>query len=261
VITPRFFVWTGRSLAEAPAEPVHDGVRVADSWLVADGGVRALQLHRDRFLSGVAAQTSVDRESAEGFWDAAMAELPRTGEWFPRVDALQTGDETTLTLRIRPAPPLGVTVRVASLAGGDPRTIPAVKGPDIARLGALKSDAARDDVDEPVIVSDSGHIVDGATTAVLWWRGDRLFAPSASLRRVDSVTAKSIRLLAAATGTGSGEEFATPADLAGCEVWAVNALHGIRIVTTWRNGPRLGRNPGRATVWQRRLDALVRPLD
>jgi branched-subunit amino acid aminotransferase/4-amino-4-deoxychorismate lyase len=260
VIAPRFFVWTQGSLVETPDEPPHDDVRVADSWLVADGGVRALQLHRTRFLSGVAQRTPVDPGSAEQFWDAAVAELPRMGDWFPRVDALQHGEDTRLVLRLRPAPALGASVRVATLDGGDPRTVASVKGPDLDRLGALKRDAARTDIDEPVIVSASGHIVDGATSALLWWRGDRLFAPSASLTRVDSVTAKSIRLLASATGTESGEEFATPANLAGCEVWAVNALHGIRVVTSWRNGPRLGRNPRRAAAWQRRLDALVRPL-
>jgi branched-subunit amino acid aminotransferase/4-amino-4-deoxychorismate lyase len=260
VITPRLVVWTGQELVEAADEPQHDGVLVADSWLVTDGGVRALQLHRDRFLGGVAARTGIDADSAERFWNAAVAELPRTGDWFPRVDALKSGVDTTLALRLRPAPPLGASVRVASLGDGDPRTVASVKGPDIARLGALKSEAARDDIDEPIIVSATGHIVDGVTSAVLWWRGDRLFAPSASLRRVDSVTAKSIRLLATATATETGEEFSTPADLAGCEVWVVNALHGIRVVTSWRDGPRLGRNPRRAAVWQRRLDALVRPL-
>jgi branched-subunit amino acid aminotransferase/4-amino-4-deoxychorismate lyase len=260
VIAPRFFVWTKGSLAETPDEPAHDDVRVADSWLVADGRVRALQVHRTRFLGGVASRTRLDPGSAERFWDAAVAELPRTGEWFPRVDALQHGDSSTLALRVRPAPPLGASVRVASLDGGDPRTVASVKGPDLDRLGALKRDAARADIDEPVIVSESGHVVDGVTSALLWWRGDRLFAPSTSLARVDSVTAKSIRLLASATGTDTGEEFATPADLAGCEVWAVNALHGIRVVTSWRNGPRLGRNPRRAAAWQRRLDALARPL-
>jgi branched-subunit amino acid aminotransferase/4-amino-4-deoxychorismate lyase len=260
VIAPRFFVWTQGSLVETQDEPAHDALRVADSWLVADGGVRALQLHRTRFLTGVASQTRIDPGTVEQFWDAAVAELPRTGDWFPRVDALQHGERTTLALRVRAAPTPGASVRVASLDGGDPRTVASVKGPDLDRLGALKSDAARGDIDEPVIVSASGHIVDAATSALLWWRGDRLFAPSASLTRVDSVTAKSIRLLASATGTETGEEFATPADLAGCEVWAVNALHGIRVVTSWRDGPRLGRNPRRAAAWQRRLDALVRPL-
>lgn len=260
MIAPRFFVWTGRELAETPDVPAHDGVFVADSWLVADGGVRALQLHRDRFLRGVASQTSIDSLAAEGFWQAAVDALPHTGEWFPRVEALRTDAGPTLAFRLRPAPPLGASVRVASLDEGDPRTVATVKGPDLDRLGALKSEAAQNDVDEPIIVSAAGHIVDGATSAVLWWRGERLFAPSASLSRVDSVTAKSIRLLATATGITTGEEFAAPADLSGCEVWAVNALHGIRVVTSWRNGPTLGRTAGRAAAWQRRLDALVRPL-
>jgi len=260
VIAPRFFVWTAGELAETPDAPAHDGILVADSWLVAEGGVRALQLHRDRFLRSVASQTTIDSTTAESFWQAAVDTLPLTGEWFPRVEALQTGGESTLCLRLRPAPPLGASVRVASLVDGDPRTVATVKGPDLERLGALKSTAAQNDVDEPIIVSAAGHIVDGATSAVLWWRGDRLFAPSASLARVDSVTAKSIRLLASATGTDTGEEFATPADLAGCEVWVVNALHGIRVVTSWRGGSALGRTKGRAATWQRRLDALVRPL-
>jgi branched-subunit amino acid aminotransferase/4-amino-4-deoxychorismate lyase len=260
VITPRLFVWSGEKLVETDEEPAHDELLVADSWLVADGGVRALRLHHDRFLRGVAARTDVDPASVEAFWDAMVSQLPRTGDWFPRVDAARRGDVTVLALRLRPAPPPGASVRVASLDQGDPRTVASIKGPDIARLGELKSDAARDDIDEPIIVSAAGHVVDGATSAVLWWRGDRLFAPSASLHRVDSVTAKSIRLLAAATATESGEEFATVADLAGCEVWVVNSLHGIRVVTSWRGGPRLGRNPRRAALWQRRLDALVRPL-
>ena len=260
MITPRLLAWTGETLVETSDDLAHQGMQVADSWLVANGGVRALQLHHDRFLGGVASQTRIDPATAELFWNAAVAELPRTGDWFPRVEALRTGDETTLALRLRPAPELGASVRVASIDEGDPRTVAAVKGPDIERLGALKRDAARDDVDEPVIVSATGHVVDGATSALLWWRGDRLLAPSTSLHRVDSVTAKSLRLLASATATESGEEFATPAQLAGCEVWVVNALHGIRVVTSWRNGPRLTRNPPRAALWQRRLDALVRPL-
>jgi hypothetical protein len=55
-------------------------------------------------------------------------------------------------------------------------------------------------------------------------------------------------------------EAEVPSDLADCEVWVVNALHGIRVVTSWSDGPALARNPRRAALWQRRLDALVRPL-
>lgn len=266
MITPRLLVWTDGALGEASDGEATSGdvqageLVVADSWLLADGAARGLELHRARFLDGVASATSIDADDASAFWHAAVAELPRTGDWFPRFDAINGVEDDRLMLRIRTAPPLGASVRVASLAGPDPRTQPAVKGPDLERLLAIRSEAAADGVDEPVILSSAGHIVDGVTSAVLWWRGDRLLAPSASLPRVDSVTAKSLRLIAAATGTATGEEFASPSDLAGCEVWVVNALHGIRVVTSWSGGPTLARNPRRAALWQRRLDALVRPL-
>jgi hypothetical protein len=43
-------------------------------------------------------------------------------------------------------------------------------------------------------------------------------------------------------------------------VWALNALHGIRIVTGWVDGPATAELPGRLDVWRARLDALRKPL-
>jgi hypothetical protein len=40
----------------------------------------------------------------------------------------------------------------------------------------------------------------------------------------------------------------------------VNALHGIRIVTEWVDGPQLAERPGRLNSWQARLDALRKPI-
>ncbi|RFA14311.1 hypothetical protein B7R21_06935 [Subtercola boreus] len=165
-----------------------------------------------------------------------------------------------LSLLMRLAPPLAASAVLRSHDGPEPRSIPSWKGPDLDTLTALRDAARADGIDDLVLLGQGGEIIDGTTTALLWWRGDTLSAPPADLVRVDSVTAKSVRVLAAALGVTVSEERATPADLAGTELWAVNALHGIRVVTSWPGGPTLAPVPGRAALWQRRLAALARPL-
>ncbi|RFA15634.1 hypothetical protein B7R22_05960 [Subtercola boreus] len=161
---------------------------------------------------------------------------------------------------MRLAPPLAASAVLRTHDGPEPRSIPSRKGPDLDALTALRDAARADGIDDLVLLGPDGEIIDGTTTALLWWRGDTLYAPPADLVRVDSVTAKSVRVLAAALGVTVSEERATPADLAGTEVWAVNALHGIRVVTAWHGGPSVAASPGRAALWQRRLGALARPL-
>jgi branched-subunit amino acid aminotransferase/4-amino-4-deoxychorismate lyase len=103
-------------------------------------------------------------------------------------------------------------------------------------------------------------VAEGSTTCLAWWRGEVLCLPDAAIPRVDSVTLRSVLALAAATGVEVVEERARPADLEGLEVWALNALHGIRIVTAWVDGPATAEEPGRLAAWRARLDALRRPL-
>lgn len=105
--------------------------------------------------------------------------------------------------------------------------------------------------------------MDATTSALLWWRGDILCGPPSGqpgFARVDSVTARSVLALAVALGHDTHEEAVTPAELDGCEVWAVNALHGIRIVTGWLDGPSTAELPGRLETWRARLHALRRPI-
>jgi hypothetical protein len=57
-------------------------------------------------------------------------------------------------------------------------------------------------------------------------------------------------------------EPATPSELDGAEVWALNALHGLRIVTDWiddTGGPELAELPGRLALWRGRREALRKP--
>lgn len=254
---------TGRRLlVESDRPEAEPRLLAADSWLVADGRARATSLHRDRFFQ--TALTWFGQSELADFWDAAMAELPETGRWFPRVEVRQAADpvagDLRLGVRLRPAPATGRRLVLATHRGLDPRTQPTVKGPDIPALNAARATVAEHGADEAVILDDRGQIVDGATTAILWWRRGTLMAPPADLKRVDSVTAKTIRLLAATSGTPCAVERARVGDLAGCRVWAVNALHGIRSVAAWVDGPELVIDEADDDRWGRQLAALQHPV-
>jgi branched-subunit amino acid aminotransferase/4-amino-4-deoxychorismate lyase len=252
-------------------DTVGQTLEVADSWLVDDGTVLALELHRSRFLASVEARgfgrtTAADPArlgqpgEAERFWEAAIAAIPRSGEWFPRVELLSRDGAAQFLLRLRSAPERALSLVLASHDGVDTRTAPSIKGPDLAVMLRLRTEAQQRGADDAVLLSPDGFVVEGAHTSLLWWRGDTLCAPSPELERVDSVTAKSIITLASALGVEVYYESVTPDELEGLEVWAVNALHGIRIVTGWIDGPSTAEQPGRLRKWRRLLDTLRKPL-
>lgn len=261
---PATFVWSRSALVERELEP-HDGIVVADSWFVSPAGaVRAVDAHRQRFLAGIenSPAAAALAPSADAFWGAATGRLRsfRSGPLFPRVEVASVGGRPELRLRVRVAPRLRESTVLATHEGPDPRTVPRIKGPDLERLIALRATAQENGADELILCDTDGRVVDGSSSAVLWWRGETLVAPASDLARVASVTARSIRLIATATGTRVVEERAHPADLEGCEVWVVSALHGISVVDAWIDGPAVIARPSRATTWRRRLQALSRPL-
>jgi branched-subunit amino acid aminotransferase/4-amino-4-deoxychorismate lyase len=231
-------------------------IAAADSWLVSGGTTLALDLHRQRFFD--AANGFID--DLDEFWAASIAAIPRTGDWFPRVEVQLRGGAPLAVFRLRSAPELSRSVRLASHHGADPRTAPRTKGPDTAVLLRIRTEAQAVGADEAVIVSPDGFVVEGAYSAILWWRGEVLCAPSLDLDRVDSVTARSVIALATALGIEIYYESIVPAELEGCEIWALSALHGIRIVTQWIDGPAPAELPGRLSTWRSRLDRLRRPL-
>ncbi|MCU1477917.1 MAG: hypothetical protein JWQ64_2610 [Subtercola sp.] len=271
LISRRFVFREGAFQPLAPVPDARQRLLVADSFLVAEGRARAVDLHHDRFVGSALASGYTDRVLLDTFWAAALEAIPPIHRWFPRVELSATAsyDETgthrqpprhELSLLMRLAPEPSSTAVLATHGGEDPRSIPSMKGPDLVRLTALRDAARADGIDDVVILTADGAIIDGTTTAILWWRGDELHLPPADLARVDSVTARTIRVLAQATGVPVVEERATPTDLRGLEVWAVNALYGVRHVTEWRGGPAVRSDPTRAPQWQRRLDALARAL-
>jgi len=263
---------------------------VADSWLVADGTALALELHRRRFLDAVAAAgaDAVDRtvgtEEAAACWDAAIASVPRTGAWFPRIELRDARGRRELLVRLRPAPELRRSIVLRTFRGPDPRTAPRIKGPDLAAMTRLRTEAQAAGADEAVLLAPDGSVAEGSTTAIAWWRGDALCVPADDIARVDSVTLRSVLAIAAALGVDVLHEHAAPEELDGLEIWALNALHGIRIVTGWidpsgatrtgmdtpstaRSGtdapgtaPAPAEQPGRLAAWRDRLGALRRPL-
>jgi branched-subunit amino acid aminotransferase/4-amino-4-deoxychorismate lyase len=254
------FRWRDGALEELDYCDMADTrVLAADSWFVGEGRVRGLDLHRSRFLSAVPATMRASL-AAEAFWDASLAEVPRTGEWFPRVELQLRLQTPLLVFRLRIAPRRTRSVRVATWSGPDPRTKPTVKGPDLERLAAVRTSVQPLGADEAVLLSPERYVIEGAYSALVWWRGDELVFPDRALERVDSVTARSLHVLATALGVRVTTEFAHPEELAGREVWALSALHGARIVTEWIDGPALAEQGGRLEAWRRRLDAIARPL-
>jgi branched-subunit amino acid aminotransferase/4-amino-4-deoxychorismate lyase len=233
-------------------------VLAADSWLVTDGTALAIDLHRDRFTDAV--DRRVDAAELTAFWAEVIAAIPRTGDWFPRVELRASAGSSTLVFRLRPAPERQRTVRLASHRGPDPRTHPAVKGPATDALARARTAVQQLGADEAVILSPEGFVVEGAFSSLLWWRGDFICVPSDELTRVDSVTARSIIAMAAALGVDVHRESVTPAELDGLEIWSLSALHGIRIVTGWVDGPQPAEQPGRLRAWQSRLERLRKPL-
>lgn len=252
--------WTGGALELLDhCDPAEERLEAADSWLVHDGRALALDLHRARFADGVLARGFGDLD-VTGFWEAAVGAIPREGSWFPRVELASRGAWHVLRYRHREAPPLAVSITLTTHAGGDPRTDPRVKGPDLGAMTSLRTAAQRRGADEAIVLSPEGYIVEGATTSLVWWDDDELCVVAHELPRIASVTERSLIALALALGVTVKEQYVRPADLSGRELWALNALHGIRIVTAWTDGPEPAELPGRLRLWRDRLSALHKPL-
>jgi branched-subunit amino acid aminotransferase/4-amino-4-deoxychorismate lyase len=229
------------------------GLLVADSFLVANGKVRGLELHRERFVRSCAAAGV----AAERFWDEQAGRLPGFGRWFPRFE-LQTSGE--LAVQLRPAPPIGGRVRVAVHEGPDPRTAPRIKGPDLELLGKLK-ESAPDRADEILLLDADGTVLEAAYSAVAWWDDQTLCFPQSDRPLLASVTAQLLRRIAVGQGVEISERAVTPQDLQNTtEAWLVNALHGIRPIHAWGASAIDPLPNSHAGHWQAHLESLAARL-
>lgn len=224
-------------------------LQAADSWFVQDGRVRALDRHRARFTDA-AAQVGLVDVVTDDFWAAVVEKLPATGEWFPRVDVLESPSDglRVLAFRLRPAPQRTKELRVLVPSYSDPRTTPERKGPDIALLEQLRSQARTEhNCDEVLLLSEDGYVIEGATTSLLWWDGDTLCAPDPALGPLPSITSTLILDEARARSVPTEYRCVCPDDLVDREVWLVNALHGIRRVAQWA-GPQTSAADSEKTI-------------
>ena len=229
-------VWLWNQQDRRFAEPTSDisswTLVAADSWLVEDGRVRAFDRHRVRF-GDAATQVGMGHAITDDLWAAAIEKFPATGEWFPRVDVLEVSPdaERELAFRLRPAPTRTQELKVLVPPYSDPRSTPRRKGPDIALLEGLRTDAREQyGCDEVLLINGDGYVIEGATTSLLWWENETLCFPDPELGALPGVTSAVMLGEARARSVPVESRRVRPEELAGNEVWLVNALHGIRRV-------------------------------
>ena len=243
----------------AISEPAEQevGLAVADSFLVENGAMRGRKLHEDRFRAGVAVTSPEYLDELDRFFELAFELVPREGRWWPRFE-LHLGSESPnqLYFRLRGAPELLGPASVWTLPEADPRSNPAIKGPDLSLGQQLRRKAKMHGADEAILLNSKGEIAEGALSSLVWWRGDVLYAPDDTIPWLPSVTRQLVLEVANQSGVEVRLEAAKPESLIGCEVWLLGALHGIRVVTEWIDlGGELGPSR-RAEAFSKRLRML-----
>ena len=183
--------------------------------------VRGLEHHLARFARSTHAASGGALRGVSNFLDETSGTIAAYGDGFPRWELWRAAHgDFELRLSLRPLPELGDALRLTStLAPAAPHSDR--KGPNIFRYAALNRALGA----EALLVGIDGIVREGATTSLVWWRGGQLFRAAAK-DRVASVTEALLGELLGALEPAA----VTPAELAECEVWAVNALHGIRVV-------------------------------
>jgi branched-subunit amino acid aminotransferase/4-amino-4-deoxychorismate lyase len=205
---------------------------VADSFLVHDHQVRTIERHFQRFSSCI---TDPDtKASLPGFFTSVIEKLDQPGTWFPRIEYRELLPvHERLVLRLREAPERTETLSLWTSDEPDPRKHPLVKGPDLSACQQLRRAANLHGADEAVIVDERGYIADGALSSIVWWHNGVLLGPDSSTHWLPSITRDLVFSIAKLAGYETGETQAKPEDLAGCEVWSLSALQGIRLATSW----------------------------
>jgi branched-subunit amino acid aminotransferase/4-amino-4-deoxychorismate lyase len=251
-------------LLHASAAPSQQPL-IADSFLVADGRVRALALHEQRFCDGCTRLLpDLDASTVRTFLRSIRPLLPRKGRWFPRIE-LHQAPAAQLAVWLRPAPDPADRTTLWIAPGPDPRSNPQVKGPDLGVLAALREQAHAEGADDALLCASDGSILEAAHSSLVWWRNKILCIPTVESRILPSVTRRLILELVARRRTAVIRERMRPAELDAVETWTLNALHGIRPVSNWitSTGTRPAHPvlPSRLLEWTEALDELMVAVD
>lgn len=249
------FLFDGRRLEPVTwCSPTRHTVSVADSWRVVEGSAVSWERHLERFQRSVEEVAPEVLESLDTFVDLTLSMIPPTGEWFPRWEVVDTGHGHTLHFLHREAPPR-LSDAILHTSDHDPRLSPLIKGPDLERLMALRQSVTIRGANEAVIVSPGGDVVEGAYSSVIAWpEGQQeMWVVDESLPRIPSVTEATLVDIAHQHDIPTVRKRFTPAHLEGSVVWVVSALHGIRHVSRWLDGPNIANNREFSSNWQTSL--------
>lgn len=251
--------WSGtRGLYVEPAHP-EVPPRVVDSWLVEQGRARGLTLHRERFFQGCEDTCREVAADVDEFFGAVAGVLPRSGRWFPRVEAY----ESSLRLWLRPAPALRAQTVVWIPPLPDPRLRPRLKGPDLELLGRLRDSAGAMGADDALLWAPDGTALETAHSALVWWRNGVLYLPRQDLPVLSSVTVALLLDLADRAGIGVERGACSVSELGNVEAWTANALHGLAPVSAWiTDGSRIAAHAAGSSGQRlsEGLSALAEPL-
>ena len=92
----------------------------------------------------------------------------------------------------------------------------------------------------------------------MWWDGDTLYSAPEAPDIFPSVTRSLLLKVIAASGVHVAFKRPMPHELDGLEVWAVNALHGIRPVVRWVGASITAGPAPHADRWNAELVGLAR---
>ena len=163
--------------------------------------------------------------------------FPRPALWFPRIELAGSAGNPVFQLRIRKAPALHHTIRLHHSHFADFRKMPRRKGPDLAKCIAMRRNILPAGAEEALITTAQGFILEGLTTTILWWENGTLCHVPPSCRILPGITGQLILRIAGQNGIPVAARMRKPHELNRREVWAVNALHGIRRVINWERTP------------------------
>lgn len=239
-----------------------DSFRVRSNAHSGDAEVRGGKAHLKRFALTARAAAHHDPTlvaSLDSFLAEAVTQITAFGIGWPRLELWRSGAESSenrleLRLSLRALPELGASIGLRSATAIGVQH-PERKGPNIARYADLNQHLEA----EALLLDEHGYVLEGATTSLLWWEDD-LLCVAASAKRVDSITEALIVEYAQHRGARVLHANALPSDLAEAEIWAVNALHGIRPVTRLDQKPLRAPREDRLREYSSALDRSWRPI-